>query len=240
MRKLIEIILTIFIFNSFCIAQEIDSLDIKIDIGVDSLYNLQLELKSKQGILSDCDFAIENARRDFKENLFTIHSNAFSGNCSYCAVLRQDYNINWRFTNDLFPDEYYRCYDSLMSKKLREKYKCEIFEISKLKADSLEKTEKWIRNAEYKGGQKEMLKFIISNLTIDSTDLDEIKTKLFIQVEIDSTGKVINPIIRKGISESIDRKVIEIIYKMPDWKPAYLYGKPIRQIYYIPINLDYQ
>ena len=240
MRKFIEIILTIFIFNSFCIAQEIDSLNAQIDFGVDSLYDLQLDLRSKQGTLSDCDFAIENATRDFNANLFTLHSNAFSGNCSYCAVLKQDYNINWRFTNDLFPDEYYRCYDSIMTNKLIEKYDYEIFEISKLKADSLEKTDKWIRNVDYTGGQKEMLKFIISNLTIDSTDLDEIRTKLLIEIEIDSTGKAINPIIRKGISKTVDKKVVDIINRMPNWEPAYLYGKPIRQKYYIPLNIDYQ
>jgi len=34
--------------------------------------------------------------------------------------------------------------------------------------------------------------------------------------------------------------VIEIINEMPKWKPAYLYGEPIRQKYFIPLNIDYQ
>lgn len=241
MRKAVQIILTILICNSYGIAQESDSLNMQMDFGVDSLYNLQLDLKSRQGVLSDCEFAIINARNDFSSNHFTLHSNAFSGNCSYCAVLKKDYNINWRFTSDLFSKEYYHCYDSVMSKELIEKYKYDIFKSAKLKADSLEQTDNWISSAEFIGGEQELLKFILTKLTIDSTDFtDGIKTKLYIEFEIDSTGKVVNPIIIKGIGEKTDKKVIEIINEMPNWKPAYLYGQPIRQKYYIPLNVDYQ
>lgn len=237
MRKPIEIILTILLFNSYCMAQENDSLNMQID----SLYNMQLELKSQQGTLSDCDFAIRNASKDFDANHFTLHSNAFSGNFSYGAVLKQDYDIDWRFTNDLFSDEYYRCYDSVMSKKLIVKYNHDIFTFAKLKADSLEQIENWISNAEFVGGQQELLKFIMNRLTIDSTDMvDGVKTKLYIELEIDSTGKAVNPIIIKGIGEKTDKRVIEIINEMPNWKPAYLYGQRIRQKYYIPLNIDYQ
>jgi len=27
---------------------------------------------------------------------------------------------------------------------------------------------------------------------------------------------------------------------LPDWTPGYLYGKPIRQTYTIPINIDFK
>lgn len=240
MRKLIEIILIIFIFNSFCIAQEIDSLDIQIELGVDSLYNLQLELKSKQGTLSDCDFAIENAERNFKANHFTLHSNAFSGNCSYCAVLGQNYNINWRFTNDLFPHQYYRDYDSIMTKLLKNKYGDQFLDRARELADSLDNTENWITQAKFPGGDSELLKFIMSRLTIDCVQSDDIKTKIFVQFDIDTAGKVINPIVRRGINKEIDDKVVSIINQLPDWIPGYLYGKPIRITYTMPIIIDFK
>jgi hypothetical protein len=128
-----------------------------------------------------------------------------------------------------------------MTIKLKSKYGSDFLEKAKILADSLEHTENWISNAEYFGGQQELMKFIMSRLTIDSADMrNGVKPKLYIELEIDSTGKVINPIIRRGIGESTDKNVIEIINKMPNWKPAYLYGKPIKQKYFIPLNIDYQ
>ena len=238
MKKLTSILFAIVIFKSICLAQGIDSTD--LDFGTDSLYNLQLELKAQQGNKTDCEFAIINAKKDFKNNSFTLHSPAFFGDCSYCAVLNQDYNIDWLFENDLFSNEYYRCYDSIMSINLIQKHGYNIFEATRIKVDSLESTDNWISNAEYIGGQNELLKFITTRLSIDSTDMTHgINTKLYIILEIDTTGKAINPIIKKGIGEKTDKKVLEIINEMPNWKPAYLYGKPIRQQYIIPINIDY-
>lgn len=125
--------------------------------------------------------------------------------------------------------------------KLKYKYGSDFLEKARILADSLEHTENWISNAEYHGGQQELMKYILTRLKIDSTDLaDGIKTKLYVELEIDSTGKAMNPIIRRGIGERTDKNMIELINKMPNWKPAYLYGKPIRQKYIIPLNLDYQ
>jgi hypothetical protein len=83
-----------------------------------------------------------------------------------------------------------------------------------------------------------MFKFIYSKIKEELAYLSDIKTKIIVEIQIDSTGKVINPVIRKGIDEKIDKKIIEIMKQMPDWKPAYLYGKPIKQNYLIPIEAE--
>lgn len=188
---------------------------------------------------TDCKKAYEHAKVDFKKSDYSFHSaELLPVENTYFYVLKKYYKINWYFTDSL---DYYACYDSIMTIELKSKYGSNFLEKAKMVADSLEHTENWISNAEYYGGQQELMKFIMTRLTIDSTDMKNgIKTKLFIELEIDSTGKVINPIIRRGISEKIDKSLIEIINIMPNWKPAYLFGKPIRQKYFIPLNIDYQ
>jgi hypothetical protein len=188
---------------------------------------------------TDCQNAIEQAKMDFKKSEFSFHSvEILPVENTYFYVLKKHYNINWYFTDSL---DYYDCYDSIMTINLKSKYGSDFLDKARILADSLEHTSNWISNAEYYGGQQELMKFILTRLTIDSTDMiDGIKTKLYIELEIDSTGKVINPIIRKGIGEKTDKMVIEIINEMPKWKPAYLYGEPIRQKYFIPLNIDYQ
>ncbi len=188
---------------------------------------------------TDCKRAIERAKGDFKKSDFSFHSaEVLPVKNTYFYVLKRYYNINWYFTDSF---DYYACYDSIMTINLKSKYGSDFLVKAKMLSDSLEHTENWISDAEYYGGQQELLKFILERLTVDSTEMaDGIKTKLFIEFDIDSTGKAVNPIIRRGIGERTDKKVIEIITKMPNWKPAYLYGKPIRQKYFIPLNIDYQ
>jgi len=188
---------------------------------------------------TDCKKAIEHAKVDFKKSDFSFHSTEMlSVENTYFYVLKKYYKINWYYTDSL---DYYACYDSIMTIKLKSKYGSDFLEKAKMLADSLEQTENWTSNAEYYGGQQELMKFIMTRLNVDSTDMtDGIKTRLYIELEIDSTGKVINPIIRSGIGEKTDKNVFEIINKMPNWKPAYLYGKPIRQKYFIPLNIDFQ
>jgi hypothetical protein len=188
---------------------------------------------------SICENASKLAQKDFENSKYSFHSlEFFPVENTYIYVLNKYYNVKWYFTDSL---DYYDCYDSIMIINLKIKYGSDFLDNARILSDSLEQTDNWISNAEYFGGQHELMKFIRTRLTIDSTDMiNEIKTKLYIELEIDSTGKAINPIIRKGIGEKTDGKVIEIINEMPKWKPAYLYGQPIRQKYYIPLRIDYQ
>lgn len=188
---------------------------------------------------TDCEIAAVIAQKDFEDSKYAFHSLEFLPvENTYTYVLNKYSNIKWYFTDSL---DYYGCYDSIMAINLKGMYGSDFLDKAKTLADSLEQKENWISNAEYHGGQQELMKFILERLTVDTTDMkDGIKTKLYIELEVDSTGKAINPIIRRGIGENTDKKVIEIINEMPNWKPAYLYGQPIRQIYYIPLNINYQ
>jgi len=180
--------------------------------------------------------AIRNAKNDFAKSEYSFHSLEFLPvENTYTYVLGKYYNIEWYFTDSL---DYYNCYDSVMIKLLKDKYGLGFLDKAKAIADSLDQTENWKRDASYPGGQKELFKFIYSNLSIDSINLETIKTRIILQIEIDSTGKVIKPKIMRGINKQIDSRVIEVAKKMPNWQPAYLYGKRIRQHFTIPIHIE--
>lgn len=178
---------------------------------------------------TDCEIASINAKKDFKDSKYSLHSQEFlPTENTYIYILKKNYNIDWFFTDST---DYYSCYDSVMIVRLDDKFGKNFLDQAKIISDSLENTDNWIRDAEFPGGQTEMYKFISKRLKLSSAKQKEINTKLIIEIEIDSTGKVINPIIRKGINSEFDENVILIIQKMPKWNPAYRYGIPTRQKY---------
>jgi len=92
-----------------------------------------------------------------------------------------------------------------------EKLAVDFLKRAQAKADSLENTANWRKDAEYPGGQSEMLKFISKKLSSSALNINDIKTKLYVEIDIDSTGNVTNTVIRRGINESFDKSVISII-----------------------------
>ncbi len=243
MRYIIITILTV-LFHFISFAQKSDTIInidtiSNLDLGKDSIYEEQLTLKSKQGSLSDCEFAIKNANHDFEESNYSFHSVEFyPPECTYCDVLRIDYKIMWYFTNDLFSPRYYNCYDSIMTIKLKTKYGESFQEKARAKADSLEKSKNWRKDAEFPGGQDSLIKFIKHKLSNANIKSDTTIQRIFVNIEIDSTGKVVNPVILRGINNVIDKKVLLIMTQLPDWEPAYLFGKPINQHWTIPVTID--
>ncbi len=185
---------------------------------------------------SDCEKASILAQKDFEDSNYAFHSLEFLPvENTYTHVLDKYYNIKWYFTDSL---DYYDCYDSIMIINLRAKYGSDFLDKAKVMVDSLEQTKNWRKDASFPGGQEELFKFIYSNLNVEQIALDAEKTKVFVQIEIDSTGRVFNPQIMRGINKRIDNRVIEVMRKMPNWEPAYLYGKRIRQYFTIPIKIE--
>lgn len=202
------------------------------DITKGKVNMLKIETKS------DCEIASILSQADFDESHYSLHSLEFvSSENTYLHILKRNYNINWYYSDSL---SYYNCYDSVMIYNLKNKYGSDFLDKAKHIADSLERTNNWICQPEFIGGNENITSFIMSRLKIDSTDIDKNKAKIMVVFEIDSLGKVYNPVITKGINEKIDKMVIDIIKQMPDWKPAYQYGNPISQKFCIALNIDPQ
>jgi hypothetical protein len=187
---------------------------------------------------TDCQKANERAKLDFKNSNYSFHSKEILPvENTYFYVLGKYYNINWYFTDSL---DYYNCYDSVMRELLMGKFGLNFLDRARSITDSLDNSLNWRKETQFPGGQKELFKFISSRLMRESIKVDSVRTKtrLFVQFEIDSVGKVSNPKVRRGINRKIDRTVIDVIKQLPNFEPAYLYGKPIKQSYTMPINIE--
>ena len=185
-----------------------------------------------------CKNAVRNAKTDFQKSEYSLHSAEFlpvENTSNY--VLRKYFNIQHYFTDSL---DYYHCYDSVMLLCLKEKFGDNFLDRVQHLSDSLEKTDNWINDPHFPGGQDELFKFIYTR--INSANIKPVpnKTRLQIKFLIDTLGYVNNPIVIRGINRRTDKKVVEIIKQLPKFEPGYLFGKPIKQWYTIPINLEYQ
>ncbi|MFD0933298.1 energy transducer TonB [Psychroflexus salinarum] len=187
---------------------------------------------------TDCVKAESKAKKDYKEGKYNFHSlESLPIENTYHFVLRDDFNIKWRFID---PDslDYYSCYDLKLTDLLKKKFGQDFLKKTIAKVDSLEKTENWKSEAKFPGGKTAMLKFIDDRLKIENRELnDTIQTRMIILFAIKENGELDNVKAIRGINDKIDKKVVEIFNEMPNWKPAYLYGKPIRKIYSYAINL---
>lgn len=190
---------------------------------------------------TDCYKAKLNAQTDFEKGNYLFHSLEFQPTeNTYLFLLSKDYNIQWRFIDQDSLD-YYDCYDSALTVNLKKKYGDDFLNNARTKADSLERTENWRKEPEFPGGNAAMFKFIKERLIIEESDLGErIQIKIFISFTINEQGKLEDIKVMKGISEKVDNKVVQIFKEMPNWSPAYLYGKPTRMRYSVPIKLEYK
>jgi hypothetical protein len=75
--------------------------------------------------------------------------------------------------------------------------------------------------ASFPGGQDSLYKFIYKNLNFpDSIKNTDIKGKVFVDLEIDYSGKITQIRILKGLTQSIDDEIVRVVRLMPDWIPA--------------------
>jgi hypothetical protein len=125
-----------------------------------------------------------------------------------------------------------------MTELLQKKYGKDFLNRALVLTDSLDKTVNWKKDAEFPGGQEALSKYISTKLKQIGILKDDFKTKIYVEFEITPSGKVTNPEITRGTSTVIDLKVRTIINQMPKWSPAYMYGKPIKQRYTMPIKLE--
>jgi len=134
------IFLYFFLITPFCCLAQINDNNNKSevdlsDFGIDSLYNEELKLKAEQGKLSDCEFGEKIANNEFNKQNYIYYSKELVGSCLYCDILQHDYNVKWRFSNNLFSDEYYKCFNMEMSELLNKKYGFDIFKKTSKKVE---------------------------------------------------------------------------------------------------------
>lgn len=93
------------------------------------------------------------------------------------------------------------------------------------------------QNAEYKGGQEAMIKFLSENIRYPE-EARKAKTAgtVYVAFTIDKNGKVTNATIKKSVSELLDAEALRVVQLMPGWIPAKQNGQPVESEMILPIK----
>jgi protein TonB len=94
--------------------------------------------------------------------------------------------------------------------------------------------------AEFPGGNVYLLKFIQENLIYpeDYGNID-VTGKIYVKFVVSKTGICTDFQILRGKEDSkLVRSAIEMLEKMPNWKPAKINGKEVDSYFILPIYID--
>jgi TonB family protein len=94
---------------------------------------------------------------------------------------------------------------------------------------------------EFKGGMKELMKFIADNMKYpDQAKTDQAQGDVPVNFVINRNGKVEQVEVAKEVNPALAAEVIRVISSMPDWNPGKQSGKPVDVFFTIPIQFSLQ
>ncbi len=92
---------------------------------------------------------------------------------------------------------------------------------------------------EFPGGQQAMMRFLGENIKYPETAKKEgIQGRVFISFVIEKDGRVSSIEKLRGIGGGCDEEALRVVAAMPNWKPGYTDGKPVRVAYNLPIKFS--
>ena len=88
----------------------------------------------------------------------------------------------------------------------------------------------------FPGGTEALLSFIKDNLKYPQKAIDEqTEGRVIIRFVVNSNGEISDPTILKGINKNLDQAAIDVINKLPRWKPGQQDGQPVSVRFTLPI-----
>lgn len=92
---------------------------------------------------------------------------------------------------------------------------------------------------EYPGGFEAMSAFINANLVYPQEAIDTgIEDRVFVGFWVETDGSLSDIKVLRGIGYGCDEAAMEVVRKMPKWKPAMQRGKPVRIQYMFPVKFE--
>ena len=91
-------------------------------------------------------------------------------------------------------------------------------------------------DATFPGGNVAMMKFIRDSLEFPN-DQEEFQGTVYIQFCVEKDGRLSELEILQGINTPYDIAAMDVIRKMPNWKPAVYKDKPVRSRVRLPIRI---
>ncbi|UOQ70924.1 energy transducer TonB [Hymenobacter cellulosilyticus] len=175
-----------------------------------------------------CHQARTAAATDFRKGTYELHSREFLPlENAYLDVLAADYQVQWRFVETDEPGSYFGCYDDHLLALLESKYGPDFLKAARSKADSLDQTGKWNRDASFRQGFEAQQAFLYGHIDWKKAPERTGKaSRVYVSFTVDTLGRIRNPVITKGLDPAHDQEALRVVGLMPDWNPTYRQGKP--------------
>ena len=110
---------------------------------------------------------------------------------------------------------------------------------NKMAGDSVSFVPANLDTPSFPGGGTLLLKFVHDNFNYAVSNFKNGDgTKITMQITVDSTGKIINSKIIKGINTDFNNEALRVVSIMPKWIPAQKNGKPVSSNYILPIQME--
>lgn len=92
---------------------------------------------------------------------------------------------------------------------------------------------------EFEGGWNEFLNYLNNHIEYPILNKSErTNTSFFVEFIIDENGEITMTRVIRSINQTFDMNVIEVLEKMPKWKPGMHNGKPVAVKIELPIDID--
>lgn len=94
---------------------------------------------------------------------------------------------------------------------------------------------------EFPGGMSAALTYLSKNIKYPAESISaKEQGKVIVQFIVTKEGKVINPVVVRGVTPLLDKEAIRVVTEMPDWKPGKQRGVSVNVKYSIPIMFRLQ
>lgn len=91
----------------------------------------------------------------------------------------------------------------------------------------------------FPGGDKELMKFINSNIVYPETaKTNNIQGRVILRFAVLATGKIGMISVLKSVDPSLDNEAMRVIGALPDWTPGRQGGKPVNVWYSVPVTFQ--
>ncbi len=89
----------------------------------------------------------------------------------------------------------------------------------------------------YIGGHSAMIEHINNEVKYPQIDIEfGVEGKVFLSFIVEKDGSVSNVKVVRGVSPTLDREAVRIVYSFPKWKPAENAYGPVRTLVQLPIS----
>ncbi|MCG3166155.1 MAG: hypothetical protein POELPBGB_01931 [Bacteroidia bacterium] len=90
---------------------------------------------------------------------------------------------------------------------------------------------------EFKGGQQELINYLVNNITYpDDAKKANLTGKVFVEFVVDKSGKVKDVAVKKSDNAVFDAEALRVVSSMPDWVPGENGGKKVSVKLTLPIS----